>query len=496
MSASAVKNSGVSRSVYVAQLRRAFLLRAHPDRFRNFDDHVRRGQATLLQALGERWNAQDFQDYTANIDSSNPMIMASSNYATKKIETIQYVLEKRDGSLLKQTIRLDDSVENVLKNLAAALELSGAASLPGPPPPPPKAEYRQSLDANSILWASSSPAPASTQFDINTQKGRDLLSFLRATPAHIVEERRAFRMDAAAAALVARRLYSFQAIDGISMGWSSESFAILLRSLIRLHEEHSSRFHVNSFYPLRLVFSHDDFHSSLDVHGGVLYLHPAATHLQMLEALQEVTQSRLEEFQCNRMLLLERTSLLQNELGVKITKGFSCSSAEYHSFLERILQDPLFTLDNVSKGYGVAKTSTALEVERVRLVVESPIACRRARLTKEGYIQTHAAMTLEDLRGAKSRLSQQAMNRRKEQRREEQRCKEAVEQIQWAVGLEKVTRKGLVSHEEFLSSLSRLMEQRERFRSLLAGYSLGITASGHFCHLGDDGSFIVPHNWT
>ena len=36
----------------------------------------------------------------------------------------------------------------------------------------------------------------------------------------------------------------------------------------------------------------------------------------------------------------------------------------------------------------------------------------------------------------------------------------------------------------------RLLLQRT-----LAGNSLGIAASGHFCHLGDDGSLVIPHDW-
>jgi len=501
MSASAVKSSGVSRSVYVAQLRRAFLLRAHPDRFRNSEDHVRRGQARLLQALSERWNAQDFLDYTANVapSSSNRMIMTSNSNFSKNSKTskIPYVLEKRDGSLLEQTIQLDDSVENLLKSLAKALELSGAASLPPPPPPPPKPEPRKGLDANKIFWAQTSHSADSSngteRFDINTQKGRDLMAFLKSTPASAIEERRSFRMDASAAALVARRLYSFQAIDGVSMGWSSESFAILLRSLIRLHEEHSSRFHVDSFYPLRLVFSHDDFQSKLDVYGGVLYLHPAATQLQMLETLQEVTKSNLEEFQQNRILLQDHTAQVQNDLGVKLAKGFSCSSEEYHSFLDRLVRN---LGPGETKQEDLTRTSRALELERVRIVVESPAACRRARLTKEGYIQAHALMTLDELRNATSRLSEPALRKREEQRDDEKKCKEAVQQIQWALGLQKVTRRGILSHAEFLGSLSRLLDKQSEYRSKMAGYSLGIAGSGQFCHLSDDGSLVVPHNWT
>lgn len=481
-------------------------MRAHPDRFRNLGDELlRRGQANLLSALSDRWNAQDFQDYTANIPTTAPrQFMAGGTLANKDTaSSLPFVLEKRDGTLLNQSIRLDDTVENILTNLAKALELSGAASLPGPPPPAPKAEHAFGLDANQVLWADTAAANFGgvnqhASFDTNSQKGRNLLSFLQATPKEEIEQRRAFRMDASAAALVARRLYSFQAIDGISMGWSSEAFAILLRSLIALHEEHSSRFHVDSFYPLRLVFSHDDFHSALDLYGGILYLHPAATQIQMLETLQEVTQERLEEFQSNRDLMQERTIRIQNALGVKIVKGFSCSSWEYHTFMQQVTHEEEESNrdDEDESAEGMIAASSALDLERVRVVVESPAACRRPRVNKDGTIQVHAQMTLREVRSAKTRLAQQALAKRETYHEGENLCKEAVQHIQWAIGVQKVSRRGMVSHEEFLGSLGRIMEQRENLRSRMAGYALGIVGNGHYCHLADDGSIIVPHNWT
>lgn len=479
-------------------------MRAHPDRFRSLgDESLRRGQAALLAALSERWNAQDFQNYTANLPSSttsHQMAMAQSSFVKEESAAMPFVLEKRDGSLLRQSIRLDDTVENILTSLAKALELSGAASLPGPPPPAPQAEHAKGLDVNQILWTHHAGTMTGNfhqngAFDINSQKGRDLLSFLKATPKQKMEERRNFRMDASAAALVARRLYSFQAIDGISMGWSSESFATLVRSLIALHDEHSSRFHVDSFYPLRLVFSHDDFQSSLDLHGGILYLHPASTQIQVLETLQEVTREKLQEFLSNRELLQVRTTQIQKALGVKLLKGHSCSSLEYHTFIRRVAHEESLERQEVHPE-GIVAANSALDLERVTMVVESPAAIRRPRITKEGSIQTHGEMTLGEMRAAKARLSQKARDAYKENKRAERQCKEAIEQIQWAMGIQNVTRRGIVSHDEFLIALARLMDRRDQFRSWLSGYSLGIAGGGHFCHVADDGSIVVPYNWT
>lgn len=471
-----------SRSVYVGKLRRAFLLRAHPDRFRNHSPKIRRQQANLLQALSERMNAQDFQEYTSNcMPSATPRFPASK-------ALIPYVLEKRDGSLLTQNLQLVDSVENILNNLTKALKMSGAASLPSLPSPPPKRKDAFT-GPHEMFWAPNAGKDVNIdhQFDINTIQGRNFASFLQNINTEQIEERRTSRMDASAAALVARRLYSFQAIDGISLGWSSASFAKLLKSLIQLHDEHSSRFHVESFYPLRLVFSPDDHSSSLDVYSGNLKLRPAATQLQWLKALREVTEPRLEELYENRLLLHNRTSLVQNTLGVRINKGYSCSSEEYHVFLGRISEQ----LSSLSTD----QDSTALEQERIRVVVESPAACRRGRVTNEGTIRVNSNMTELDLITAISRLSLSARERLKLENEHQERCKDAIAQIQWALGLQKVYRIGVVKHVEFLSALSRMVDQNEKLRGWVSGYSLGIASTGQFCHLADDGSLVIPHDW-
>ena len=53
-----------SRSLYVSRLRKAFLLRVHPDRFRSQPDIVRKEQASLVQALSDRFSDPDFLAFT------------------------------------------------------------------------------------------------------------------------------------------------------------------------------------------------------------------------------------------------------------------------------------------------------------------------------------------------------------------------------------------------------------------------------------------------
>ena len=402
----------------------------------------------------------------------------------------KYVLEKRDGSLFRQHLQLDDSVENVLKSMARALQLSGAAFLP-PTPSSPESKTEEMFvnmrGKENSLWPAPSDSKIDHQFDVNTTRGRDLWGFLGCLDFNEIENRRASRIDASAAALVARRLYFFQAIDGIGMGWSSASFAILLKSLTKLHEEHNARFHVDSFYPLRLVFSNDEFHKSLDLFSGHIYLNPAWTPLQWLESLQEVTTDRLEEFRQNRLRLQVVQNLVQNSLGVKIKKGYSCSSEEYHMFLGRLSQT--LTLDEHDQ------QSRSLTVGHILVTVESSSACRQARVTREGSIRVNSSMTEEGVRGTITRMSQSACGCLLRERQEQERCDEAIHHIQWELGLQRVYRTGIVSHSEFTGALSRLLEHRLKLKGRLSGFSLGIAGSGQFCHLGDDGSVIIPFNW-
>ena len=312
-------------------------------------------------------------------------------------------------------------------------------------------------------------------------------------------------MDASAAALVARRLFSFQSIDGVSLGWSSEAFAILVKSLIRLHEEHHNKFHVESFYPLRLKFSGDEFRlQALDVYGGNLYLNPAETHLEWLESLQEVTEERLEELVDNRHAIEERAAILREEMGIKVKKGFSCSSLEYYMFLDTIVdsrRSPLTdefqegALPVSATGLVPLESSLSMNHDTISLVVESPNACRRPKVMKEGDIQIPSDMSKKDLEGALTRLSESALEHAKEHSVQREMFGEVKQEVQWQLGVQKVYRTGVVSYDDFLNALIRMVEQSSQIDGRLAGYSLGIAGRGQFCSVADDGSLVVPHNW-
>jgi hypothetical protein len=524
----------VSRSVYVARLRRAFILRCHPDQFRQYDDTIRKQQSRVLQSLSERMTQADFKDYTSNVGRKGSY---NNNYSVHNSQqsVVKYVLEKRNGSLLHRTLNLNASVETILQSLATALESSGAAKLSPPPPTPSFASKSQNSDDKTddghdpLHWVKqhsrddksrrdSSERKSSSgidhRYDVNSNRGRDLQKFLFSLTPTEIEERRAHRMDAIAAASVARRLFSFQSIDGVQLKWSSKSFAGLLSTLIRFYEEHQHKFHVQSFYPLQLIFSNYERKSSLDVYGGHIYLNPAATQLEWLKSIKEVTDERLQKFSINRQAMTERVTLLQDGLSIgdsthndiKVKKGFTCSSRDYHSFLERVSK-PYERLSVFSQSTPLSigtstdlvpipsASSSSLRIDHhLRLIIES--SEYRAKVTNMGFIRIPSTITSTQLNLEISKLSTLAEERWDREQQEKDRCRQAVHQVQWEFGLQKVFRHSeLVSHDDFLNALIRLLDQKSKLRGSLAGSSLGIAASGQFCHLSDDGSLIIPHNW-
>ncbi|OEU13439.1 hypothetical protein FRACYDRAFT_269819, partial [Fragilariopsis cylindrus CCMP1102] len=247
----------ISRSIYVARLRRAFILRCHPDQFRQYDDTIRKQQSRVLQSLTERMTQADFKDYTSNLGRKG-------SYNNNQQSVVKYVLEKRDGSLLHRTLNLNASVETILQSLATALESSGAAKLSLPPSFASQSQNSAKIDGHDPLhWVKrqhsrndnkstrdssennyrESSSGIDDRYNVNSNRGRNLQKFLSSLTPTEIDERRTHRMDAIAAASVARRLFSFQSIDGVQLKWSSKSFAGLLSTLIRFYEEHQHKFH-------------------------------------------------------------------------------------------------------------------------------------------------------------------------------------------------------------------------------------------------------------
>jgi hypothetical protein len=317
-----------------------------------------------------------------------------------------------------------------------------------------------------------------------------------------IQGRRNSRIDAQAAALAVRRLYRFQAVDATSLGWSSAWVATLFRRLIDLHQ--SQQFKVNSFYPIRLVFSNAAAKVSilqrpdhaLDVYGAVLRLSPAGTSVQWLETLNSVTSGRIEEIQYHQSQMLAYSKTIHSVVGIKVKKGHSCSNFEYFSFLERLSHHLLPSENDVSLSTTLqVSTSFPLSKTPLVLMIESSAMCRRPIVTAEGQLRLGAAMNATTVLQALIELSSIARQRRDEHELLHEQQQEWIQQAQYQFGLQHIYATGTVSSTDFNASLERLVVNGHVGQHL-GGHSLGITGSDRFCHLADDGSLVIPHNWV
>lgn len=249
-SAAAASSVSPSRSIYLARLRRAFFLRVHPDRFRTQPTHVIKQQSHLIQLLSDRLAEPDFLRYITPTISLDQLL--NDTQLSEQYGQIEFSFETKTNGVVKTSIALDGNPNEILQCMA---EL---CNFPSPPSPPPQS---LSTDGSFGLQSQSESEPDFFQFlrygalrPKKRTQNNNLLQFLQADGlADDIKERQLNRIDATAAAYVARQLYKFKSIDGTRLGWSSKSMAICLQRLAALHDEHIGKFQTNSFYPFRLI---------------------------------------------------------------------------------------------------------------------------------------------------------------------------------------------------------------------------------------------------
>lgn len=318
--------ASLSRSVYISRLRRAFLLKIHPDRFRNHSANTRSKQASLVKALTDRLSQPDFIEWQQQRNHTNNNYHHYS-FSSSYNNQYPYIVERKDGTYMKTSIELNESVEHILHSIKRTLQKSGIASssLPVLPnddggggfaqPVTGAPQFAQQPNGyagdtafnnnRSTSWQQHNHPIIDHRYNVQSNHGRDLFHFLQTLSTESmkneIQQRRLYRMDAQSAAMEVRRVYQFQSVDATTLGWSSESVAVLLNQLLAFYEEHSNKFNVSktkkkkqqtqnsssssssSFYPATLLFTNDDHRNVLDIYGGVLRLNPAMTPLQWLE---------------------------------------------------------------------------------------------------------------------------------------------------------------------------------------------------------------------
>lgn len=406
---------------------------------------------------------------------------------------------------MQHSLHLNENVEGVLASLSKGLESTGLVTMKPPPSSssPLESQKYQSMKVNNFFWATQESQGASTginhAFDVNTNRGRDLLNFINNVDRKEIEQRKADRIDASAAALVARQAFKFQSIDGTGLGWSSSSLAKCLKSLTKCYDEHNSKFRVNSFYPFQLILSNDEFHEKLDVYGGKIMLNPGSTHIQWLELLMAVTEDTLSSLETNRKELEKNLFLVQNSLNVKLKKGFSCSSLEYYIFLKGIAN--MLSHHNTFSNEQPQSLNNSLALNRVVVVVETDQACRRPVVTPDGEIRISSSFSTNEISSSVSNLRSTALENINKDATMKSQIKDLESMLKYEYGVTKVykNRFGRVTNDQYLHGLSNILtvnckSRAQEMKRGLAGNSLGIVGSGH-CHLGDDGTFLIPWDW-
>lgn len=505
-----------TRAAYMSHLRRAFLLRVHPDRFRMHpSESLRKNQASAIQALQERISAPDFISYCQNVDH-NPSIYPSNQ---SEYKTIEYCLEQKSGRLQTFHLKLNESVEHILYSMEDALKSTGMKVMSRPSvnqktvssndgahrnykyDPLNSMNDFQSKELERIRTIIRSTVAGSSginhSFDINTRKGRNFIQFLKNLDHEEIKKRRSHRIDASAAALVARQLYKFQAIDGISLGWSSASLAKLLVSLASLYDEHGDKF-VESFYPLRLVLTNDEFCNKLDLYGGILRLNPQSTQSQWLETLISITDDKLNELRSNRKIMDANLSTVNSSLNIQISKGYTCSSEEFFFCIQN-LSEAILQLKN--NGFD-EKYCKALIDERIRVVVESPQNCRRASIQREGVLRVSSIMEADDILTSINKFRHETLNKALENKLLQEKIDQKKLLLMTKAGVSKVFRSKVSSltTEQYLICIEALLSldvsgTEKWILDSLRGQAIGVTGSGQSCQLYDDGSIILPYDW-
>lgn len=372
------------RSSYVSYIRKAFLLRVHPDRFRSHSDRIREGQAEIVKAVTDRFGSSDFLSYMNNNNNSSHNTQHQQQWTATSYNDLnarnqfEYYVEKKNGSLVSRNICLNNSVEEILQNMSNSIIASGGRV---PKPPPGKIEGKGRQGSNSTEMENFLKQQPHFRFQNKKNKNkvldRNLINFLTTSSktknlTKEIEKRKLDRLSANANALVARRLYKFQSVDGTKTNWSSESISKIFQSLCKLHEEHSSKFKVKSFYPFHVEFSssssivsikphkyyvHNDDDDDDDdendeqiqeqevssttmcLYSGKISLNPASTTLQWLQILSSINEEKIKIVKQNKKDLEQNIKLIHEHIfphGYRLEKGHTCSAREYHLFAENL----------------------------------------------------------------------------------------------------------------------------------------------------------------
>ena len=434
------------------------------------------------------------------MNRSDFLANAKSN-STFTYKDYPYSIETKEGKLIKSSIQLNSTPRKILESMSSTISF---------PPPPDGLDVEPStMDSFNIYSTTDKYDSDSRNVDdliknagmfggtkttSRTIRDCNLMNFLQHMNPNDIKTRKLNRINATAAALVARRAWKLSAIDGTGLGWSSASMAILLRKFTELYDEHKSKLRTKSFYPFRLVFSGDEFNTRVDLYSGVILLNPAATPLQWLETLQTITDESVTQLKHNRVILEQNLSLVESHLNVRVRKGYSCEPSDYHHFMSEMAMASVNTEANDK-----SNTSLTPQLNNVCLVIESSQACRRCSVRKDGNIEAGVGMDMHEIRNALYKFAAASVEYKKRESQHKHEFNKFQQRVVYEYGVQNVEKvSNIVTYDQMSDCLIHLLgkedDEKEKLRSYMAGQTVGITGRGQPCHLGDDGSIQMPWN--
>ena len=442
----------------------------------------------LSTALSDRMSENDFLAYTTTFSLGKTSSSASNN-------TYPFIIEKKNGTISNQSLQLNAAPYDILKHMAAAIDYSS------PPPPSEQLSSEKLSNTNNnqndidkliqMYGAGGGGYMRKSPSSLN----RNVLHFLKNMNYNDIKLRKLDRINATSAVLSVRRAFQFSAVDGTRLGWSSASLAVCLSSLVSLHEEHNSKI-INSFYPFRLLLSADELGLEVDVFGGIIRLNPAATKLQWLRTLAAVSEESVCNLKNNQNELKRNLIEIEHALGCTVTKGHTCASKEYHQCLRRLALESIQSTNIRDEG----KSELSISNE-ASIVIESGQVCKRGKMRKDGNFEVGANMNLHEIRMTIGEHARKANFLRQTESDNWARCKELIEMVMYNFGVAKVWKvSNAVATDKMADCLFRLTNkddnEKKVLREYLAGNSIAIVGHGQLCHISDDGSIVLPTNFS
>jgi hypothetical protein len=409
-----------------------------------------------------------------------------------------------DGSISQLSIQLQN--RNPYQILCA---MAQSINFPLPPPPLPSSPQESEEEDTSLSIDESITYNAYTYTkDNNSNKSpsslnRNLLYFITKNINLLddIKQRKLSRINANAAALVTRRIYKFSAIDGTKLKWSSASLVICLRRLIALHEEHGSKLHVKSFYPFRLVFSSDEYHNNINLYAGTIKLNPAATSLQWLGVLTTITEDSIRTLQEKQSILKHNMLDVEQALRVRLVQGHTCASEDYYHYIEQLATDIRQSSIATNEIMDRSKNSKLIRSNTsITLVIESNHECRHGTLRKDGRLVIGTMVKLHEVQCTINKYASRSNDYIHIENEKQLLFQQLVHRVMYDYGVSKINKVSstVITIDDMCSCLVTLLckEEDEKIvlRKYLTGQSIGIAGCGQLCHLGDDGSIVLPAN--